>query len=76
MKKENAEKLVNKATTNAYIKFFNRSLPICIMAIAFSFAKWIPLSSFGMVTVWGLVTIAIYNAIITKSILKIKEENK
>ena len=76
MKKENAEKLVNKATTNAYIKFFNRSLPICIMTIAFSFAKWIPLSSFGMVTVWGLVTIAIYNAIITKSILKIKEENK
>ena len=76
MKKENAEKLVNKATTNAYIKFFNRSLPICIMAIASSFAKWIPLSSFGMVTVWGLVTIAIYNAIITKSILKIKEENK
>lgn len=76
MKKENAEKLVNKATTNAYIKFFNRSLPICIMAIAFSFAKWIPLSSFGMVTVWGLVTIAIYNTIITKSILKIKEENK
>ena len=76
MKSKEEENVVKKATTKSYIKFFNRSMPICIMAIVFSFIKWIPLSSFGMITVWGLATIAIYNAIITKNLLMIKIENK
>ena len=73
VKKENA---VNKATLETYKKFFNRIIPICIMVIAFCFVKWIPMSSFGMISFWGLVMIAIYNAVITRSLLRIEEDNK
>lgn len=71
---ENKENSVSKATIETYKKFFNLVLPIGILSIAFCFAKWIPVSSFGMVTFWGLVIIAIYNVIITRSLLKIKIE--
>ncbi len=69
------EKTVNKATIETYAKFFNRIVPICIVAIAFCFIKWIPISSFGMISFWGLTLIAAYNAVITRSILNIKENN-
>lgn len=70
------ENVVNKATVETYTKFFNRIIPICIIAIAFCFVKWIPISSFGMISFWGLALIAVYNAVITRSILSIKENNK
>ncbi len=71
---ENKENSVSKSTIETYKKFFNLILPIGILSIAFCFAKWIPVSSFGMITFWGLIIIAIYNAIITRSLLKIKME--
>lgn len=74
--KEKKENIVNKATIETYTKFFVRIIPICIMVIAFCFVKWIPISSFGMISFWGLVTIAIYNAVITRLLLKIKTEGK
>ncbi len=74
--KEKEENIVNKATKETYIKFFNRIVPICIMVIAFCFVKWIPISSFGMISFWGLVLIATYNAVITRILLKIKVESK
>ena len=70
------EKNINKATLNTYTKFFSRIIPICAIVIAFCFVKWIPISSFGMISFWGLVLIAVYNATITRSILNIKEYNK
>lgn len=70
------EKVVNKATIETYAIFFNRIIPICIAVIAFCFIKWIPISSFGMISFWGLTLIAVYNAVITRSILNIKEDNK
>lgn len=70
------ENIVNKATIETYTKFFNRIIPICIMVIASCFVKWIPISSFGMISFWGLALIAVYNAVITRSILNIKENNK
>lgn len=74
--KEKNEKVVNTATLETYRKFFSRIIPICIIAIAFCFVKWIPMSSFGMISFWGLVMIAVYNAVITRSLLNIKEDNK
>ena len=79
IKKEQNEKVENpfgKATTETYIKFFVRIIPICIMTIAFCFIKWVPVNSFGMTSFWGLTIIAIYNAIITRYLLKTKAENK
>lgn len=74
--KEKNENFVNKATLETYKKFFSRIIPICIMVIAFCFIKWIPMSSFGMISFWGLTIIAVYNAVITRSLLNIKEGNK
>lgn len=74
--KDKKENIVNKATAETYTKFFIRIIPICIMVIAFCFVKWIPISSFGMISFWGLVIIAVYNAVITRILLKIKAENK
>lgn len=75
-KLENKENLVNKSTMETYTKFFNRIIPICIMVIAFCFVKWIPMSSFGMISFWGLTLIAVYNAVITRCLLKINIESK
>lgn len=74
--KNKKENIVNKATLETYTKFFVRAIPICIMVIAFCFVKWIPISSFGMISFWGLIIIAVYNAVITRLLLKIKTEGK
>ena len=73
---ENKDNSVNKATIETYKKFFNMVLPIFILSIVFCFVRWITISSFGMILFWGLVIIAIYNAIITRSLLKINLEEK
>ena len=48
-----------------YGKMWIKMIPICIMAIAFCFAKWASIASFGMVMLWGLVLMAIYHLIVT-----------
>ncbi len=73
---ENKEDIVDKSVIKTYTKFFNRIIPICIMVIAFCFVKWIPMSSFGMISFWGLTLIAVYNAVITRCLLKINIESK
>lgn len=74
LNKEKAENVMKKATGETYKKFYLRIIPICIMVITFSFVKWVPISSFGMITFWGIVIIAIYNAIITRYLLKANVE--
>lgn len=74
LNKEKAENVMKKATGETYKKFYLRIIPVCIMAITFSFVKWVPISSFGMITFWGIVIIAIYNAIITRYLLKANVE--
>lgn len=68
---------LNKTTLNEKIKetykeFFVKIIPICIVVIAFCFVGWAPISSFGMVMFWGILLIAIYNILVTNSLLKIK----
>lgn len=70
------ENVVNKATVETYKKFFIRIVPICIMVIAFCFIKWVPISSFGMISFWGLALIAVYNAVITRFLLKVNVDEK
>ena len=74
LNKEKAENVMKKATGETYKKFYLRIIPICIMVITFSFVKWVPISSFGMITFWGIVIIAIYNVIITRYLLKTNVE--
>ncbi len=74
MNKIKNENAVNKAVLETYKKFFIRIIPICIIVITFCFAKWVPINSFGMTAFWGIVIIAIYNAIITNGLLRIKNK--
>lgn len=74
--KEKSEKVVNTATLEIYKKFFSRIIPICAISIAFCFVKWIPMSSFGMISFWGLVMIAVYNVVITRYLLRVLVEEK
>ena len=71
LKVENA---VGKSVSETYKKFFMRIIPICVVVITFCFANWIPMNSFGMTAFWGIVIIAIYNAIITNGLLRIKNK--
>ena len=74
--KDEIENATNKAIIDSYKVFLSRTLPIFIMAIVFTFIKWNPLSSFGMVVFWGLSLIILYNVIITKFLLKERTQGK
>lgn len=71
---EEIKKEFNKLIKEAYKEFFIKIIPVCIAIIVFCFAKWMPISSFGMVMFYGIVLIALYNFVITNSLLKIKTE--
>ena len=77
--KENRKDLkkedVKKANKETYKEFFIRIIPAIIMVVAFCFIQWVPISSFGMVMIWGIALIAAYNVIITNNLLKIKAKN-
>ena len=65
--------LVNEATLSTYKELFLKLVPIMIIALVFCFSGWTSLSSFGMIMFWGLVLIAVYNASVTKTLLKLRE---
>lgn len=68
------ENVVGKSVSETYKKFFMRIIPICVVVITFCFTNWIPMNSFGMTAFWGIAIIAIYNAIITNGLLRIKNK--
>lgn len=74
MNDSKVENAVGKSVSETYKKFFMRIIPICVVVITFCFANWIPINSFGMTAFWGIVIIAIYNAIITNGLLRIKNK--
>ena len=41
-------------------------IPTLIIGIILCFATWLPIYSFGTIIFWGVLTMAIYNAIITR----------
>lgn len=65
--------IVNEAVTSSYKELFLKLVPIMIISIVFCFSGWTNLSSFGMIMFWGFVLIAVYNIIVTKTLLKLRE---
>lgn len=65
--------VVSEAVTSSYKELFLKLVPIMIITIVFCFSGWTNLSSFGMIMFWGFVLIAVYNIIVTKTLLKLKE---
>ena len=64
---------LNEVIANSYKNVFSKLIPIIIIALVFCFAKWSNLISFGTTMFWGLTLIAVYNVIVTKTLLKLKE---
>ena len=48
---------------------------ICIISIVFSFARWTPIASLGMVMLWGLALSAVYQLFITIPLIKINDKS-
>ena len=71
-RKDLSKKNVIDANKETYKELFIRIVPVIIMVVAFCFVNWVPISSFGMVMMWGIALIAIYNVIITNNLLKLK----
>ena len=65
--------VVDEATTSTYKEVFLRLVPVMIISLVFCFSGWSNLSSFGMIMFWGFVLIAAYNVIVTKTLLKLRE---
>ncbi len=75
-KSENNKKLatIKEGIKESYKEFFMKLIPICISVIVFCFINWTTISSFGMVMFWGITLIALYNYLITATMLKVKAE--
>ena len=65
--------MTDEVVANTYKEFFIKLVPIMIISIVFCFTKWTNLISFGMVMFWGIALVAIYNVLVTKTLLKLKE---
>lgn len=65
--------LVNEATVRTYKDMFLKLVPIVIITLVFCFSGLVNLVSFGMIMFWGLILISIYNVLVTKTLLKLKE---
>lgn len=65
--------LVNEAVKSTYKNIYLELIPVGILTIVFCLSKWESLSSFGMIMFWGLVLTAIYNVIVTRTLLNLKE---
>lgn len=66
-----SENILNESID--YKKIVLNLIPVAIITLVFCFAKWSNLSSFGLIMFWGLVLIAVYNLVVTKTLLKLKE---
>ena len=75
-KSEDSKKLetVKEGIKESYREFFIKLIPICLSVIVFCFINWTTISSFGMVMFWGITLIALYNYLITATMLKVKAE--
>lgn len=64
---------VKETFISTYKDVFLKLIPIIIIVLTFSFTAVTNLRSFGMIMFWGLLLIAVYNAIVTKTLLKLRE---
>ena len=51
------------------VKYVLTIVPAAIIAVVFTFNRYLPIFSFGMVMFWGIVINLLYNLIITRALL-------
>lgn len=55
-------------------RFLGMYLPCLAIAVVFAFSKYLPIASFGGILFWSLLTMVIYNLLITNLLLKNSED--
>ena len=68
----------NKASvvfSKVFKKFYLNTVPVSVIAIVFTFATSLQISSIGMTLFWGMILIAIYNYLLTRFVFN-NLENK
>ena len=73
LSKTKTANMINEAIISTYKETFLKLIPVMIITLVFCFAKWTNLTSFGLIMFWGLLLMAVYNIIATKTLLKLKE---
>lgn len=61
---------IDQAYAESAKQFYLATLPIDVIAIVFTFSKYTPINSIGMILFWGMILNAIYHLVLTRSILK------
>lgn len=51
-------------------EFWLSAIPICVIAIVFTFTKYTIINSIGMVVFWGMILNLLYNLVFTRIVLK------
>lgn len=67
--------MLNEAFKTTFKDQIWKLIPIAIISITFCFSGWTSLSSFGLIMFWGIILIPLYNIIVTKTLLELKESN-
>lgn len=65
----------DKSFKNVSYKFLGAYVPCLIIAIVFSFIKYLQVASFGMVMFWAIVIMIVYNLTITRVLIANSEKN-
>lgn len=55
-------------------KFYWRLMPVCVVAIIFTLSQYFVVSSIGMAMFWGIILSILYNFIVTRTVLRNREE--
>lgn len=66
--------LLKEALKLTYKDIFIKIIPVIILTLVACLTKWDNLSSFGMIMFWGIVLIAVYNFVVTRTFLKLKKQ--
>ncbi len=51
-------------------------VPAFIVGITLCFANWMPIYSFGAIMFWGLLTMFVYNTVLTRTLLIVAQKNR
>ena len=65
----NSAKEDKKVFYKTVIEFLDVFMISSIIAIAFCFASWLSVFSFGMIMFWGIILILVYNLFITRNLI-------
>lgn len=65
---------VRKSYDQMQKRFFLKLIPVCVVAVVFTLSQYFVVSSIGMAMFWGIILSILYNFMITRTVLKNREE--